>query len=477
MRNFLAVGDEPVEIIFTTVGGITLIKGNNQDVSGKSSNGSGKSTIIEAIFFGLTGSTLRKLNLEGILHNKKSGECVVEIEFDNVKIVRTISPKGKGGCKLDVDGVPVTTASIKETNKLVDEYVGLNFETLSNILIFGQHNIVSFLEAGEGEKREIIENLMNLREYNQYEENAKELLKQAKAAMKTLADRHGVHSKYLQEQKALLDKQKSILFDYRIKLTSDISVLNGRIAAMPDIEQLRELWRNYTSYVDTKNKLEENIHSLVEKRNQLQSEYNTAVATKQKESQGKQPLIDRLNQVKAKATVLEERKRQLWQEKVVPIGIEIERNEGIIANFRCEIARQIDSIRANESFDWQKSTVEKQIKQQKDRILHLNSHGVKDGETCPTCYGQVDSSNLRNLVSVIEGEISQLETQLTTLRQQSDDEANRVRQERAKLEKQLEKTDGESQIQIADLTAKMKEAEEMVKTQASAPMDRGTEDR
>jgi exonuclease SbcC len=231
MRNFLAVGDEPVEIIFDAKGGITLIRGNNEDVSYKSSNGSGKSTIIEGIFFGLTGSTLRKLNGPAIIHNSAASECRVEIEYDDVKIVRTLKRQAKtvkSGVEFHLNGVEKTTPSVPETNKLIDANRGVNFETLSNILIFGQHNIVSFLDAGEPEKREIIENLMNLREYNQYEQIARDKLKESKASLKGLIETHTLQSGYLAEQTKLIDKQKQVLAEYQCSLTVDIRLWRRR---------------------------------------------------------------------------------------------------------------------------------------------------------------------------------------------------------------------------------------------------------
>ena len=88
-KNFLAVGEQPVEINFKRANGVIVIKGKNLDVSSTASNASGKSTIIEGVLFALYGKTLRKFKKEEYIINKKAKtDCVVEIEFDNVKIVR-----------------------------------------------------------------------------------------------------------------------------------------------------------------------------------------------------------------------------------------------------------------------------------------------------------------------------------------------------------------------------------------------------
>ena len=179
LKNFLAVGEQPVEINFKRANGVIVIKGKNLDVSSTASNASGKSTIIEGVLFALYGKTLRKFKKEEYIINKKAKtDCVVEIEFDNVKIVRkfVLDKKGKkkeSKVEFYIDNKTpdgVTDASVEKIKEEVLKYIGVSFETMCNILIFGQHNIVSFLDAGEPEKREIVENLMNIKEYNSFED-------------------------------------------------------------------------------------------------------------------------------------------------------------------------------------------------------------------------------------------------------------------------------------------------------------------
>jgi DNA repair exonuclease SbcCD ATPase subunit len=64
ITNFLSIGDVPVEINFDT--GINVITGINYDKE-DSKNGVGKSTIIDALYFALFGSTIRELNKDLII--------------------------------------------------------------------------------------------------------------------------------------------------------------------------------------------------------------------------------------------------------------------------------------------------------------------------------------------------------------------------------------------------------------------------
>jgi DNA repair exonuclease SbcCD ATPase subunit len=76
---------------------------------------------------------------------------------------------------------------------------------MCSILLFGQHHIFSFLEAGEAERREVFENLLNLKEYNLYEERARDLRKETKKKIEILTKSHETTASHLKSQKEMLD--------------------------------------------------------------------------------------------------------------------------------------------------------------------------------------------------------------------------------------------------------------------------------
>ena len=79
IKNFLSVGEDPVEIDFKT--GLHIITGTNKDKEDRR-NGVGKSTIADAIHFAIFGETLRELKKEYIINNRSKRKCEVELEFD-----------------------------------------------------------------------------------------------------------------------------------------------------------------------------------------------------------------------------------------------------------------------------------------------------------------------------------------------------------------------------------------------------------
>ncbi|HIO42762.1 MAG TPA: hypothetical protein EYN33_01965, partial [Gammaproteobacteria bacterium] len=75
ITNFYSI--ESMELDLNKYKGVTLIEGYNKDVGG--SNGSGKSSILEAVCWGLTGKTIRKSTEAALVNNKNKRNCSVEI--------------------------------------------------------------------------------------------------------------------------------------------------------------------------------------------------------------------------------------------------------------------------------------------------------------------------------------------------------------------------------------------------------------
>ena len=97
IKNFLSVGEEQVIIKFSK--GLHIITGINRDKEDRR-NGVGKSTIADALYFAIFGSTLRDIKKDFISNNLTDGICEVQLSFnvnstrgnDDFNIVRTLNP-------------------------------------------------------------------------------------------------------------------------------------------------------------------------------------------------------------------------------------------------------------------------------------------------------------------------------------------------------------------------------------------------
>jgi DNA repair exonuclease SbcCD ATPase subunit len=148
------------ELDFSRYSGLTLIKGVNKDNFG--SNGSGKSALLEAVFFGLTGKTVRKSTEPAIINNKTKKRCIVEIHLNNGVMIRRSKKPTK--LELFVDGVNQTKQHASATQDYIDELINTNYKILLSSMFFGQSNNLNFLDATSNDKRVILRNFLNLEE-------------------------------------------------------------------------------------------------------------------------------------------------------------------------------------------------------------------------------------------------------------------------------------------------------------------------
>jgi len=158
IEGFLSVKE--AEINFDNYFGITNIVGLNEDTNPISSNGAGKSTIIEAVCFALFGKTLRKTTEKNLRYALAKVPCKVQITVnDNVVITRTKKPPS---LLIEVDGKSYTKEGIIQTQEYLEKFLNINYNVFLASMVFGQQNSINFLSATPEEKRSIIQNFLNI---------------------------------------------------------------------------------------------------------------------------------------------------------------------------------------------------------------------------------------------------------------------------------------------------------------------------
>jgi DNA repair exonuclease SbcCD ATPase subunit len=191
VQNFLCFGDKGIEINFSNYGAIIVVTGKNLDVKDgdlNSSNGSGKSSIMDAVLYGLFGKTLKnpkKIGVKDVINNKTNKKMAIEIYFDDVKILRSRKPDGlklwRSSEGIFDENTELTRGEIKQTQDMIESILGFNYETFKSISIFTDSNTDSYLEANASERRIVVENLLGLEKYRIYNEKTKEILKNTKS--------------------------------------------------------------------------------------------------------------------------------------------------------------------------------------------------------------------------------------------------------------------------------------------------------
>ena len=155
-RNFLSTGNQFTEI--------SLTRSNNTLIIGH--NGAGKSTILDALCFGLFGKPFRKINKPQLLNSINNQQAVVEVEFTigqkKYKIVRGIKPNI---FEVYCQGILVDqNAAAKDYQEILEKSIlKLNYKSFTQVVILGSASFVPFMQLTPADRRLIIEDLLDIR--------------------------------------------------------------------------------------------------------------------------------------------------------------------------------------------------------------------------------------------------------------------------------------------------------------------------
>mgnify|MGYP003294812544 CR=1 FL=1 len=158
IENFLSIGNATIEL---NDSGYTLVNGINQnpDDSAKS-NGSGKSTIFDAIVYSLTGETIR--GSKDVVNIHGNDGALVELNFvvghDEYKIIRTKDhSKYKTNLKIYINGEDKSGKGIADSKKLLAEYLpDLTSSLLGSVIVLGQGLPQRFTNNSPAGRKEVL---------------------------------------------------------------------------------------------------------------------------------------------------------------------------------------------------------------------------------------------------------------------------------------------------------------------------------
>lgn len=164
IKNFLSVGETPVNVCFQN--GVNVITGINHDKE-DSKNGVGKSTIVDALYFALFGTTIRELSKDFIVNSqtKKKCEVILDLDIDNngikncYKITRTFEPTK---CFIEKDGTDITHSTLAKSNEFIQKLIHSNGKVFQNSVIMTVNNTIPFMAQSKVDKRKFIESVLNL---------------------------------------------------------------------------------------------------------------------------------------------------------------------------------------------------------------------------------------------------------------------------------------------------------------------------
>jgi DNA repair exonuclease SbcCD ATPase subunit len=178
-KNFLSTGNQETEIVFTE-------KATNIVIG---TNGAGKSTVLDALCFSLFGKPFRKINKPQLVNSVNEKDCRVEVEFSigntEWKIIRGIKPNV---FEIYRDGNPLnqSAAALDQQKWLEQNVLKMNYKSFTQIVILGSSTFVPFMQLTAANRREVIEDLLDIRIFSSMNTIIKDKIRTLKEDVKVL---------------------------------------------------------------------------------------------------------------------------------------------------------------------------------------------------------------------------------------------------------------------------------------------------
>jgi DNA repair exonuclease SbcCD ATPase subunit len=219
-KNFLSTGNQFTEIDFTEHK-TNLIIGTN---------GAGKSTVLDALTFSLFGKPFRKINKPQLINSVNEKDCKVEVEFSvgstEWKLIRGIKPAIfeiiRDGKVLDQ-----ASAALDQQKWLEQNVLKMNYKSFTQIVILGSSTFVPFMQLPAAHRREVIEDLLDIKIFSSMNTIIKEKIRSIKDELKVLE----------LKKESLLDKvkmQESFIEELENRGKKDIDDKNVSIMSLTE---------------------------------------------------------------------------------------------------------------------------------------------------------------------------------------------------------------------------------------------------
>jgi DNA repair exonuclease SbcCD ATPase subunit len=331
-KNILSTGNNFTEIQLDR-NSTTLIIGEN---------GAGKSTILDALCFGLFGKPFRNINKPQLLNSVNGSAALVEVEFrigtKKVKVIRGIKPNI---FEIHVNGKLYNQdANSRDYQKYLEQQIlKLNYRSFTQVVILGSSTFIPFMQLKSKHRREVVEEILDIQIFSLMNMLLKQKLKTISDDMreadyhysltgekislqeKYIADVEQNREKIIKEKTFLIAGNEEDIFKKRSRISDiedDTSAMHDKISNSAKIEekfnklkdiqsQLKEKHRAHSKLINffennedcptCQQHIDESFKDdMVEKENSKSEKLNSGI----------KELLEELKQTQAKVNIINE---------------------------------------------------------------------------------------------------------------------------------------------------------------------------